>query len=80
MLSHRAAFDARRKWRTRSAAIKKRDRDKEQPVFTSYEFTVNECADDNMVNNVFDKVNSQGVVSGVEEGRNYTAFTIPWKV
>lgn len=52
VLSHTAAFDGRRKWRTRSAAIEKRNRDKKQPMFPSYEFTVTECADDNMVNNV----------------------------
>lgn len=52
MLSHRAAFDARRRWRTRSAAIEMRNEDKKQPVFPSYEFTVGECADDNIVNNI----------------------------
>lgn len=52
VLSHTAALDARRKRRAGSAAIEKRRGDKKQPVFPSYEFTVTECADDNMVNNV----------------------------
>ncbi len=51
-LPHTAAFDARRKTTTRSAAIEERNADKNQPVLPSYEFTATECANDNMVNNV----------------------------
>lgn len=50
MLSHTASSDTRQKRRTKSAAIEKRNGDKKQPVFPSDEFTITDCAGDNVAN------------------------------